>query len=279
MAHRHAEDERGERPHHGVLPALGHRRAGAQLSVPADHARDAVFVTSLTGYELGRIRVRPSRARQSPSLIARCGCRPARRCGSTRSCVSFALSCAVRRLRYRTRLEISRTPAPASPPRSSISKRGERERIEADYLGRLRRRDKRDPRRSSASGSTGQGVLGHPLHLFFRAPDFLKRVGKAEGTFFLAIDRDGLWANIRVVDPVNAMWRLMVLDSDGKQTPETIDKDALIRRAVGRPFEVEWVGLQHLDATKRGGGTILTRAACFSPAMPCTSCRRPARWA
>ena len=88
----------------------------------------------------------------------------------------------------------------------------------------------------------GQGVLGHPLHLFFRAPDLLKRCGKAEGTFFLAIDRDGLWANIRVVDPVNAMWRLMVLDSDGKQTPESIDKDALIRRAVGRPFEVEWLG-------------------------------------
>ena len=52
----------------------------------------------------------------------------------------------------------------------------------------------------------------------------------------------GLWANIRVVDPVNAMWRLMVVDSDGKQTPESIDKDALIRRAVGRPFEVDWVG-------------------------------------
>ena len=44
-----------------------------------------------------------------------------------------------------------------------------------------------------------------------------------------------------MVDPVNAMWRLMVLDTDGKQTPESIDKDALIRRAVGRPFEVEWL--------------------------------------
>jgi hypothetical protein len=71
----------------------------------------------------------------------------------------------------------------------------------------------------------------------------LKRCGKAEGTFFLAIDRDGLWANIRVVDPINAMWRLMVLDTDGKQTPDSIDKNALIRRAVGKPFEVEWVGL------------------------------------
>ena len=118
---------------------------------------------------------------------------------------------------------------------------GQRERIEADYLVGC------DGATSAIRGQlgiglTGQGMLGHPLHLFFRAPDFLKRVGKAEGTFFLAIDRDGLWANIRVVDPVNAMWRLMVLDSDGKQTPESIDKDALIRRAVGRPFEVEWLG-------------------------------------
>ena len=117
---------------------------------------------------------------------------------------------------------------------------GQRERIEADYLVGC------DGAMSAIRGQlgiglTGQGVLGHPLHLFFRAPDFLKRVGKAEGTFFLAIDRDGLWANIRVVDPVNAMWRLMVLDSDGKQTPESIDKDALIRRAVGKPFEVEWL--------------------------------------
>ena len=39
------------------------------------------------------------------------------------------------------------------------------------------------------------------------------------------------------------MWRLMVFDSDGKQTPESIDRDALVRRAVGRPIEVEQAGL------------------------------------
>ncbi len=35
----------------------------------------------------------------------------------------------------------------------------------------------------------------------------------------------------------------MVLDSDGKQTPETVDKAALIRRAVGKSFDVEHLGL------------------------------------
>jgi hypothetical protein len=39
------------------------------------------------------------------------------------------------------------------------------------------------------------------------------------------------------------MWRLMVLDSDGKQTPETVDKAALIGRAVGKSFDVEHLGL------------------------------------
>ena len=146
------------------------------------------------------------------------------------------------RLRYRTRLESFADTGDGVTAEIVDLESGKREQHRGRLSRRLRRRDERDPRRSSASGSTGQGVLGHPVHLFFRAPDFLKRVGKAEGTFFLAIDRGGLWANIRVVDPANAMWRLMVLDSDGRQTPESIDKDALIRRAVGRPFEVEWLG-------------------------------------
>ncbi len=92
-------------------------------------------------------------------------------------------------------------------------------------------------------GLGGQGMLGYPLHLFFRAPDLLAQCGREPGVFFLAIDRAGLWANIRVIDPANGFWRLMVLDTDGKQTPETVDRDALLRRAVGRPIEVEWKGV------------------------------------
>jgi FAD binding domain-containing protein/aromatic ring hydroxylase-like protein len=47
---------------------------------------------------------------------------------------------------------------------------------------------------------------------------------------------------VRVIDPAGAMWRLMVLDSDGSLTPETVDRDGYLRRALGRPFEVEWLG-------------------------------------
>ena len=35
----------------------------------------------------------------------------------------------------------------------------------------------------------------------------------------------------------------MVLDTDGRQTPDSIDRAALLQRAVGRPIDAEWKGL------------------------------------
>ena len=122
-------------------------------------------------------------------------------------------------------------------------------------------------------GSSGEGILGYPVHLFFRAPGLLGAVRQGEpGVFFLAIDRDGLWANIRVVDPANALWRLMMIDSDGKQTPESIDRAALLRRAVGKPFDVEWQGVS-VWTRRSVVADRYSRAAFFSPAMRCISFR------
>ena len=94
--------------------------------------------------------------------------------------------------------------------------------------------------------------------------------------FFLAIDRHGLWANIRVIDPANGLWRLMVLDTDGKQTPDSVDRTALLQRALGRPIDVEWKGIS-IWTRKSVVAERYRKAACFSPATRCTSCRRPAR--
>jgi 2-polyprenyl-6-methoxyphenol hydroxylase-like FAD-dependent oxidoreductase len=212
---------------------------------PRDHARDVVFVTSFTGYELGRI-PRPAVAGLRPEPKSSKDWSPMRLQICSQMWFdpilrNFALSHPGVELRHRTRLESFEDLGNSVTAEIVDLETGKHETIEADYLVGC------DGATSAIRGKlgielTGQGTLGHPVHLFFRAPDFLKRVGKAEGTFFLAIDRGGLWANIRVVDPVNAMWRLMMLDSDGRQTPESIDKAALIRRAVGQPFEVEWLG-------------------------------------
>src|SRR5207342_2497285 len=37
-------------------------------------------------------------------------------------------------------------------------------------------------------------------------------------------------------------WRLMVLDTDGHETAETLDREGLLRRALGLSVEVEWLG-------------------------------------
>jgi hypothetical protein len=89
----------------------------------------------------------------------------------------------------------------------------------------------------------GQDVISNPVHMYFRAPDLLERAGKRPATFFLPVDRDGLWGNIRVIDPANAMWRLMVDATDGGLTPESVDREHYLRRAMGRETEVEWLGV------------------------------------
>ena len=45
-----------------------------------------------------------------------------------------------------------------------------------------------------------------------------------------------------MIDPANAMWRLMVLDTNGALAPETIDRDGYLRRALGLDLKIEWLG-------------------------------------
>jgi 2-polyprenyl-6-methoxyphenol hydroxylase-like FAD-dependent oxidoreductase len=208
---------------------------------PGDYSLDVVFVTSLSGHELARMR-RPTRAQQkaesfSPERLQICSqlwFDPILR--------AFAQAQPSVTLRYRTRLESFEASGDGVRAELHDLETGKRETVRADYLvgcdGAM------SPIRETLGiGLSGQGVLGHPVHLFFRAPDLLGQCGKAPGVFFLAIDRNGLWANIRVIDPANGLWRLMALDSDGKQRPETVDRESLLQRAVGGPIEVEWKGV------------------------------------
>ena len=74
-------------------------------------------------------------------------------------------------------------------------------------------------------------MLSRPFHMFFRIPDLFGKLGIKPGTFYLAIDRNGLWANIRIIDPVQGLWRLMVLDSPADLDPNEIDRNAYLPRA------------------------------------------------
>jgi len=208
---------------------------------PGDYSLDVVFVTSLCGHELARM-ARPTRAQQkaesySPERLQICSqlwFDPILR--------AFAQSQPGVSLRYRTRLDSFEASNDGVSVELLDLETGKREMAHADYLVGCDGATSAI-REALGIGLSGQGVLGHPVHLFFRAPDLLRQCGKAPGVFFLAIDRNGLWANIRVIDPANGLWRLMALDSDGKQRPDTVDRAGLLQRAVGRPIEVEWKGV------------------------------------
>ena len=226
---------------------------------PADWPLDVVFVTSLAGYEIGRIR-RPSRAEQTPQSHSRERLQACSQMWFDPILRNFAQSFATVRLRYWTRLEFFEDCGSHVAAELVDVDSGTRELITADYLVACDGANSR-VRNALGIGLTGQGLLGQPLSLFFRAPNLLNDCGKEPGTFFLGIDREGLWANFRLVDPVDALWRIMAFKSGGG-TPERIDRDALARRAVGRPIDVEWAGLSIWNrrsavAERYGRGRVL----------------------
>lgn len=219
----------------------GIAKAVRNCPFPADHSLDVVFVTSLSGHELARMR-RAIRSQQkadgySPEHLQICS-----QLWFDPILQAFARSQPAVTLRYRTRLEAFEANDSGVMAELHDFESGQRETISADYLVGCDGANS-TIRAALGIGLQGKGTLGHPLHLYFRAPDLLARCGRQPGVFFLAIDRGGLWANIRVIDPAHSLWRLMVLESGGEQTPQTIDRAALLARAIGRSLDVEWAGL------------------------------------
>lgn len=207
---------------------------------PADYPMDVVFVTSLSGYELGRV-ARPPRKNQKPGPHSPMNLQVCSQTWFDPILQKFARSCPTVHLHYKRHLESFEASASGVIAHVVELASGEREVIEADYLAACDGANSM-VRSALAIGLTGEGVLGHPVHLFFRTPDLLNKFGKPPGTFFFAIDRGGLWANIRAIDPANGIWRLMKLETDGAFTSETIDREGWLHRGLGRALDVEWLG-------------------------------------
>jgi 2-polyprenyl-6-methoxyphenol hydroxylase-like FAD-dependent oxidoreductase len=206
---------------------------------PPDYPLDVAFVTSLSGYELGRI-PRPPRMSEEPEPHSPMRLQVCSQMWFDPILQRFARTCPQVSLRYQTRLESFEASETGVTAEIVDVDSGQRERIEADYLVGC------DGANSIVRRSLGIGLkgktLGHPVHLYFRAPDLLEKLGRKPTTFFVTVDRDGAWSNVRIIDPASAMWRLMVLDAGASLTSETIDRERYLRRALGRPFEVEWLG-------------------------------------
>ena len=168
---RHAEDERGEYPHHGVLPALGDRRRRARLPVPAGlSARH-------------RVRDEPRRLRARPHAAAAAH-EPATGTAQPDATTDL-LADVVRPDPAALRTLVSARP-PALPDTARII-RASKDGVSADLVDvderptrAHRGRVSGGVRRRQQHGAPFLGIgldgktLGHPVHLYFRAPRLLE---------------------------------------------------------------------------------------------------------
>lgn len=205
---------------------------------PADYPLDVSFVTSLSGYELGRLR-RPSR-KSAPSEAHS----PMLRQACSQMWFDPILQTCARsfphvRLRYRTRFEALEQIQTGVTAEVVDLETARRERVECAYLVGC------DGANSAVRRALGIGLdgktLGHAMHFYFRAPKLLEICGREPATFFFVFDAHGAWSNIRVIDPKDDLWRLTMIDVPPGLTPQTADREALLKRALGLSIEVEWL--------------------------------------
>ena len=208
---------------------------------PADYPLDVAFVTSMFGYEMGRV-VRPPRVHQTPEPHSPYRLQACSQIWFDPMLRDMARSFPHVCLRYRHRLESFTQTADGVTAQVLDRDSGERTEVCASYL--VGCDGAASPVREALGiALEGQQILSNPIHMYFRAPDLVKQAGRDPATFYLPVDAEGLWGNIRVIDPDNGMWRLMVDATDGTATPETVDRDGHLRRAMGRPLDVEWLGV------------------------------------
>ena len=226
---------------------------------PPDWPKDVVFVTSLAGFEMGRVprSVRQQRASEaSPESMQICS-----QHWFDPILQRFARSFPSVELSYGCRLESFVQHSDGVTATAIDTATGAGEEIDARYLigcdGAAS-----TVRRALGIGMAGQGSLGHAINMFFRAPGLIEACGKAPGTFFILCDAGGVWGNLRIIDPLMGLWRLMVNEAGADATPESIDRQGYLRRALGRDIAVDWVDVnvwhrRSLVAESYGGGRVL----------------------
>ncbi|HWE72671.1 MAG TPA: FAD-dependent monooxygenase [Stellaceae bacterium] len=215
------------------------RRLGASERVrnwgfPPDHPLDNVFVTSLTGYELGRFKMyslgeakddpfSPEHQWHCPQVVF------------DPILQEVASSYAATKIDYRTNLiaiEQDDQRVVATIEKAD----GTRERIAAQYLvgcdgfgG--------STRKLAGIGTHGTPLIDHSLNIEFRVDNMAQYHDKGTAGRYICMDAEGTWGTCMVVDG-QGLWRILMYGDTESLTPREVDR--VIRRLMGGdfPFEV-----------------------------------------
>jgi 2-polyprenyl-6-methoxyphenol hydroxylase-like FAD-dependent oxidoreductase len=234
----------------GIVPAV----EGSPY--PRDYAQDNFYLTSLTGYELGRERFpgigQAPPPKESPQRRERCPQNmfdPILR--------AFAASQNNAALRYRTRLVSFRQTADLVTAVVENAETGAREEILARYIVGC------DGARSLVRETLGIAMQGNPVltyttNVIFRCPKLLSLHDKGKAYRHIFIGPEGTWSTIVAINGRDE-WRFSIIGGSEQRDYTTDDIKAAIRRAVGRDFEFEilsvlpWVRRELVAERYRGG--------------------------
>jgi 2-polyprenyl-6-methoxyphenol hydroxylase-like FAD-dependent oxidoreductase len=222
---------------------------------PATHPNDYVYVTTMTGYELARLRV--------PSVAAR---------GEIPYSPEHALGCAqlffdpillarARQLRgvavrHHSKLESFTQDADRVTARLAGGETVTcRYLVGCDGAGSL-------VAEGIGAKPEGLGLVSNSINIFFRSAALPTLHDKGWARFYRYTDAGGSWGELIAVDG-RELWRLTVFNDDLAKDADSIDADAYMRRLAGRDFDYEiisvlpWERREHVVDRYRQGRVFL----------------------
>ena len=243
----------------GLVPAV------EAAPYPRDVPQDNVYVTSLTGYELGRERF-PSMGADKPPPVS-----PQKRERCPQNMFdpilrAFAASHKTVELRYRTRLISFVQDRDGVTADLEDVGEGRRCQIRARYIAGC------DGARSLVRETLGIALRGNPAltyttNVIFRCPNLVALHDKGQAYRFIIIGPEGTWATIVAINGRD-QWRLSLIGGAEPRELTTDEIHAAIRRAVGKNFDYEilsvvpWVRRELVaEHFSNGRGFILGDAA------------------
>jgi 2-polyprenyl-6-methoxyphenol hydroxylase-like FAD-dependent oxidoreductase len=243
----------------GLVPAV------EASPYPRDYPQDNIYLTSLTGYELGRERFpgigQAAPPRESPQRRERCPQNmfdPILR--------EFAASQKSVALRYRMRLVSFTQDADRVTATVENADSGAREEIKARYIVGC------DGARSLVREALGIHMVGNPVltyttNVIFRCPHLLALHDKGKAYRHIFIGPEGTWSTIVAINGRDE-WRFSIIGGSEQREYTAEEIKAAIRLAVGRDFDFEvlsvlpWVRRELVaESYSKGRGFIAGDAA------------------
>ena len=241
---------------------------------PKDRARDHIYFTTLTGWEIAR-QTNPAYDEVSPP---RGTLEPFQRCPQTvfdPALQACARSLDTVTLRYHTRcLGVEQDEGGVTARIEAANGESTRETVRCAYV--VACEGARSPIRDGLGIKLeGTPVLGYATNVLFRSREFSKIHDKGDGRSYLAMGPDGQWASVNAIDGKD-IWRFQIRGSLDPDSWGKVDVDADLERFAGRKFDyevlsvLEWIRRQ-LVADRYQDGRILLAGDCIHQLTPAGS--------